>query len=128
MMRAKTFKRATKPTLLSSNDSASALPCASPLRKATSLPALVRIPSITARPSSRLVNVVVRAPSKTTPPKKVPTRNDNDVDWVSSETKDAIGRGRSVVPELAGTWLAGVICLSSNSGSGFANIMMCHII
>jgi hypothetical protein len=67
-------------TLRSSSDSASILPCSPPLRIATSLPARVKIPSITARPSSKPVSVVARAPSKATPPKKVPTRRDNEVD------------------------------------------------
>lgn len=89
-------------TLRSSNDSASILPCSSPLRIATSRPARVRIPSITARPSSKLVRVVARAPSRAIPPKKVPTRSDSDVDWVNKDTNDATGRGRRVVPEVAG--------------------------
>lgn len=89
-------------TLRSNNDSASILPCSSPLRIATSRPARVRIPSITARPSSRLVRVVARAPSRATPPKKVPTRNESEVDWVNKDTNDATGRGSRVVPEVAG--------------------------
>jgi hypothetical protein len=73
-------KAQERPTLRSRSDSASILPCSSPLRIATSLPALVKIPSMTARPNSNPVSVVARAPSKATPPKNVPTRKPSDVD------------------------------------------------
>lgn len=88
------------PTLRSSRDSASVLPCSSPLRIATSRPALVRMPSTRARLSSRLVSVVARAPSIAAPPKKVPRRRDMEVDWVISEINDATGRGSSVALEV----------------------------
>jgi hypothetical protein len=93
------------PTLRSSRDSASVLPCSSPLRIATSRPALVRIPSTRARLSSRLVRVVARAPSRAAPPKNVPSRRDREVDWVISEISDATGRGSSVAPEAG--WISG---------------------
>lgn len=49
-------------------------------------------------------------------------RNVSEVDWVSKDTKDATGRGRSVVPDVAGTWL-GINALASSGSSAFSNIM-----
>lgn len=66
---------------------------------ATSLPALVKIPSTKARLSSKLVKVVARAPSRATPPKNVPSRNDSEVDCVIKDINDATGRGSRVDPE-----------------------------
>lgn len=64
----------------------------------TSFPALPRMPSRMARPSSRLDSVVTLAASRPNPPISVPMRNAMLVDRVARLTTLAIGVGRRVGP------------------------------
>lgn len=71
------------------------------LLELTSCPALWRMPSIAALPSSNPVRVPIRAPARAAPPTNEPRRIETDVDFDIIETNDATGPGRRVGPEAA---------------------------
>ena len=79
--------------------SASDLPSSPFLLCETSLPAVVKIASTAALVSSKLVNVVSRAPAIQKPPILHPILTDNEDTPVKVLIKAAIGVGSSVPPD-----------------------------
>jgi len=88
------------------------------------------MPSTTALLNSKPVRVVALALSIAKLPKKVPTRSESEVYWAISVTREATGRGKSVLPDGEGAWLAlsstsklswildGIFCLVTVVSSG----------